>query len=258
MIPHNQIEVPASLKVKRINETSNQVNSRVALAQLCISGLNFVNKTTVNYYTSLAVNSFIAKLKKFYISELKGMDAFFDQQTSFNSAFLFDSNRDNYEEHLSILNSVPTFNEKRNLIIRYIKLSQDFLQEKLSIAYKTIRGSLDIIINKKSLISYSTLINCHIGSYILRVFELYSLLSDDYAMNRYIEHYCSSFEICWELNKILQQNIISGNKDTFIDPASISKSTYDLSSKTPSAVWVATAFASLVWQWHHSIKTTSI
>lgn len=231
MIPHNQIEVPASLKVKRINETSNQVNSRVALAQLCISGLNFVNKTTVNYYTSLAVNSFIAKLKKFYISELKGMDAFFDQQTSFNSAFLFDSNRDNYEEHLSILNSVPTFNEKRNLIIRYIKLSQDFLQEKLSIAYKTIRGSLDIIINKKSLISYSTLINCHIGSYILRVFELYSLLTDDYAMNRYIEHYCSSFEICWELNKILQQNIISGNKDTFIDPASISKSTYDFEFK---------------------------
>lgn len=231
MIPHNQIEVPASLKVKRINETSNQVNSRIALAQLCISGINFVNKTTVSYYTSLAINLFIAKLRKFYISELKGMDAIFDQQKTFNSTFLFDSNRHNYEEHLSILNSVPTFDEKRDLIIRYIKLSQDFLQEKLSIAYKTIRSSLDVIINKKNLISYSTLINCHIGSYILRLFELYSLLTDDYVMNRYIEHYCSSFEICWELNKILQQNISSGNKNSFIDPKSISKSTYDFEFK---------------------------
>ncbi|KAL6931230.1 hypothetical protein ACO0R3_002691 [Hanseniaspora guilliermondii] len=231
MIPHNQIEVPSSLKVKRVNETSNQVNSRIALAQMCISGLNFVNRTTVNYYTSLAINSFIARLKKFYISELKGMDAIFDHQKSFNSTFLFDSNRHNYEEHLSILNSVPTFDEKRNLIIKYIKLSQDFLQEKLFNSYKTIKTSLDVIIKQKCLISYGTLINCHIGSYILRIFELYSLVTDEYSMNRYIEHFCSSFEICWELNKILQQNIDSGNTNTFIDTESISRSTYDYEFK---------------------------
>lgn len=231
MIPHNQIEVPASIKVKRLNETDNQVNSRVALAQLCISGLNFVNKTTVSYYTSLAINSFISKLKKFYVSELKGMDAIFDDKSSFISNFLFDANRASYEEHLNILNSVPTFDEKRNLIIKYIRLSQNFLQDKLSLCYKNIRSSLDVIINKRSLISYNILVNCHIGSYILKTFELYNLVTDDYAMNRFIEHTCSSYEICWELNTIFQENILAGNTDSFIDPTSITKSKYDYDFK---------------------------
>lgn len=231
MIPHNQIEVPASIKMKRGTETVNQINSRVALAQLCMSGLNFVDKTTVSYYTSLAVNSFIAKLKKYYVSELKGMDAIFDQQSSFTSNFLFDSSREDYEKHLNILNSVPTFDEKKSLIIKYIKLSQNFLQEKLSMSYKNIRSSLDVIINKRRLISYNILINCHIGSYILKTFELYSLVTDDCAMNRFIEHTCSAYEICWELNSIFQENIQSGNNSSFIDSSSITKSTYDYDFK---------------------------
>ncbi|OBA25066.1 hypothetical protein HANVADRAFT_4127 [Hanseniaspora valbyensis NRRL Y-1626] len=121
----------------------------------------------------------------------------------------FKENRSLFEREIDFFSAASTFEEKRILILRYIKVYEELLKIKLSLSYKAISTLLNFIIAKKESVSPALILNCHIGAYILKNFELYSLVTDKNAMSRFIEHYCFSIDIAWNLVNIKISSVVS-------------------------------------------------
>ncbi|KAL6926967.1 hypothetical protein ACO0SA_004053 [Hanseniaspora valbyensis] len=227
LIPHEKIDIQPSLReIKPLLQKRDQVDNKSVLSKICFSAMNFVNEETASYYTCFALNTFLAKLKKFYITDLKGMDAVYGEdrcETDIDNDHMlsfacFRENRFLFEKEIDFFTATSTFQEKRILILRYIKVYEELLKIKLSLSYKAISTLLNFIIAKKELVSPALILNCHIGAYILKNFELYSLVTDKNAMSRFIEHYCSSFDIAWNLVNIKISSFVSENVSVTSSP----------------------------------------
>lgn len=214
MVPHKKVAIPPSSNENKMLENTHEVFSRFTLSHICISAMNYVNEETCNFYTSFALNAYVSNLKKMYNSELKGMDAIYgdkkiqaDGGNSYEVFFAcFDQNRFVFEEHLAFFNGASTFETKKSMIFKYITEAEDFLRNKLSLSYTAIKKLLELISSKNEYLSPDLFLNCYIGVYLLKTFELYRIATDDFAMKRYVEHYCSSFEISWELIHLTEIN----------------------------------------------------
>lgn len=207
MIPHENVVIqPPNTEIK-MPENSQEFFSNITLSRICISAMNYVNEETCDFYTLFALNAYVSKLKKMYNSELKGMDAIYgakklltncgnDSELSFAC---FDQNRYVFEENLNFLNVTSTFEAKKTMIFEYIKEAEQFLRVKVNLSYNAIKKLLVRITTKSEYLSPDLYLNCYIGVYLLKNFELYRIATDDFAMKRYVEHCCSSFEISWQL-----------------------------------------------------------
>ncbi|XBW36147.1 hypothetical protein QEN19_001727 [Hanseniaspora menglaensis] len=207
MIPHKKISIPQFAVKSRLIENNDQVNQRQNNLKFYLTALNFVNVKTISYYTSFALNAYIAKLRKMYLKELKGIDAVYGTEKIIScnhsdymiSNACFNENRSFFEKNLDIFSKVSNFDEKKNMILKFIANAEKLLTIKLSLSYEAIGSLINSLVSRRIEMSPALLFNCHIGSYLLRRFELYSLVTDKNAMNRYIEHYCSSLDISWNL-----------------------------------------------------------